>query len=337
VKEIQTLPSDTPNSFLYGHKKFKGLGLMRAKWESCIQHINMCITLKNTGNCHVGEIIDFPQEITQSLNKLQIQVDDVFTDDFKSKEKRRIGTTLRSKLQLKEFELLSNLPSKGRGVDLFTEVPSCNQWIYSKNGLTTSEWVTSLKMIACVVPVRSVPGRSQDGTLCRYCREPETLPHVLGYCPHGALLRNARHHAVRSAIAEAIRAKGWNVEEEIHCLAEGGSNRRLDILAYNKETKTGTIIDPTIRFETHKNQPDEVNIEKRKIYEPCEKYLKEKYELNSINVIGLMIGSRGTITKLFVDIMNQFGLPSKFKNDIVILVLKGSHKIIQNHLYCKIS
>jgi hypothetical protein len=337
VKDILTLPSDTPTSFLYGPKRFKGLGLMRAKWESFIQHINMCVTLKNIGNCHVDEFIDFPQEITQSLNKLQIQANDVFTNDFAPKDKRRIGTTLRSKLQFKEFELWSKLPSKGRGVELFKEVPSSNQWIYSKNGLTTSEWINALKMVACVVPVRSVPGRSQDGTLCRHCREPETLSHVLGSCPHGALLRNTRHHAVRSAIAEAIRAKGLQVVEEVHCIAQGGSNRRLDILAYNPETKVGTIIDPTIRFETNINQPDEVNKEKRTIYEPCIEYLKDKYQLNSITVIGVMIGSRGTLTKLFVNFMKQFGLPSKLKNEIVLLVLKGSSQIISNHLYSKIS
>ncbi len=71
-----------------------------------------------------------------------------------------------------------------------------------------------------------------------------------------------------------MRQKGWRVVEEVHCIAKGGSNRRLDILAYNDETKSGVVIDPTIRFETSQNQPSEVDIEKRRIYEECEDYLK---------------------------------------------------------------
>ena len=295
----------------------------------------MCVTLKKVWNCHINEIRNIPQEITKSLNKLQIKTEDVFTNNFDLKLKQRIGNTLRSKLKLQEFELWSKLPSKGKGIELFKEVPSSNKWIYLKNGLSISEWIMALKMVACVVPVRSVPGRSQDGTLCRHCREPETLSHVLGSCPHGALLRNTRHHAVRSAIAEELKKKGWKVVEEVHCVATGGSNRRLDILAYNEKTKSGTVIDPTIRFETSLNQPSEVDEEKRKIYEQCEVYLKEKYCLNRLSVTGLMIGARGTITKHFDNFMKEFGIPSKFKNEIVLIVLKGSCQIVFNHLYFK--
>ncbi|KAJ4427547.1 hypothetical protein ANN_25195 [Periplaneta americana] len=97
--------------------------------------------------------------------------------------------------------------------------------------------------------VRSVPGRSLDGTRCRHgCPETETLAHVLGFCEQGLLLRNSRHHLVRSKIAAALRNKGWIVAEEISCLAENGSTRRVDILAYNADTKQGIIVDTTIRL-----------------------------------------------------------------------------------------
>ncbi|KAJ4439673.1 hypothetical protein ANN_07801 [Periplaneta americana] len=65
-------------------------------------------------------------------------------------------------------------------------------------------------MNANVSAVRSVPGRSSGSNLCRRCdREVETLAHVLGACPHGELLRNTRHHTVRSIIATALRNKGY--------------------------------------------------------------------------------------------------------------------------------
>ncbi|KAJ4426837.1 hypothetical protein ANN_26636 [Periplaneta americana] len=93
----------------------------------------------------------------------------------------------------------------------------------NKKGLSTSEWISSLKMTANLAAVRSVPGRSLDGTRCRHgCPEIETLAHVLGFCEQGLLLRNSRHHLVRSKVAAALRNKGWIVEEEISCQLKMG-------------------------------------------------------------------------------------------------------------------
>ncbi|KAJ4428835.1 hypothetical protein ANN_25828 [Periplaneta americana] len=43
------------------------------------------------------------------------------------------------------------------------EVTAANSWIANKKGLSTSEWISSLKMTANLAAVRSVPGRSLDG------------------------------------------------------------------------------------------------------------------------------------------------------------------------------
>ncbi|KAJ4451931.1 hypothetical protein ANN_03412 [Periplaneta americana] len=56
------------------------------------------------------------------------------------------------------------------------------------------EWRDALKMAGNVAAVRAIPGRTID-KCCRHCgSEIETLQHVLGSCPHGEALRNARHH-----------------------------------------------------------------------------------------------------------------------------------------------
>ena len=81
-------------------------------------------------------------------------------------------------------------------------------------------------MTGNVPAVRSVPGRSQGDNLCRRChREFETLAHVLGACTYGELLRNSRHHAARSAIANAPREQGYEAYEEVHDVAQDGSHR----------------------------------------------------------------------------------------------------------------
>ncbi|KAJ4431540.1 hypothetical protein ANN_20139 [Periplaneta americana] len=81
-----------------------------------------------------------------------------------------------------------------------------------------------------------------------------------------------------------VRTKGWIVEEEISCLAENGSTRRADILAYNADTKQGIIVDPTIRFEVGCHQSAEVHLEKKSIYEPTVNYFKLKYALIHVEV-----------------------------------------------------
>ena len=102
-------------------------------------------------------------------------------------------------------------------------------------------------------------------------------------------------------IADAFREKKFDVYEEIQGIADNGSNRRVDILVINRKKNEAIIIDPTIRFEKSKTQPEEVDEEKRKIYEPTTTFYREKYNVKKIKVIGLFVGSRGTITTFFSD------------------------------------
>jgi len=206
--------------------------------------------------------------------------------------------------------------------------------VRNQDGLTCGEWIEALKMTANVAPVKAVPGRSQDGSHCRRCRsEFESLAHVLGVCPFNEVLRNSRHHKIRKIIADSLRNCGLEVYEEVHGLANDGSSRRIDIIAINRKSNSGTIIDPTIRVETHLSQPEEVHIEKSNIYKETVPYYKNKYNLKEINVIGLMVGARGTITTKFVTFCKQYGVTKKTIKQISLSALKDSIKILRNHLY----
>ncbi|KAJ4427814.1 hypothetical protein ANN_25498 [Periplaneta americana] len=108
---------------------------------------------------------------------------------------------------------------------------------------------------------------------------------------------------------------------------ENGSTRRVDILAYNADTKQGIIVDRTIRFEVESHQSAEVHLEKKSIYEPTVNYFKLKYALIHVEVFGLLIGARGTIPAFFEEFRRQFALPTSLTDDIVIIVLK---KILPN-------
>ena len=102
---------------------------------------------------------------------------------------------------------------------------------------------------------------------------------------------------------------------------------------FHSRTRTGFIIDPTIRMEKNLSQPEEVNEEKKAIYEPCIPNLCEKYNLSCIEVIGLFIGARGTITNFFENFRKKFKLPKNLRDQVVLTALKGSSQILQHHLY----
>ncbi|KAJ4450977.1 hypothetical protein ANN_02412 [Periplaneta americana] len=121
----------------------------------------------------------------------------------------------------------------------------------------------------------------------------------------------------------------YTTYEEIHGIADTGSHRRIDIITFKPGETKGYILDPTIRFETHQNQPEDVNIEKRRIYEPSIPYYKTSYKLMDIEVIGLMVGARGTITKQFVSFCHKFGVPTTTIKEISIIALQ----ILRRHLY----
>ena len=174
-----------------------------------------------------------------------------------------------------------------------------------------------------VAPVRALHGRGQDNR-CRHCDEIETLGHVLGFCDRGYLLRNTRHNTVRTLIADEFRRLKWNVYEEVHCINPSRSTQRIDILIYKNKNDKSYILDPTIRFEAGGNQSEDVNIEKKAHYDSVIPYCKQKYKLADIEVIGLFIGARGTITVDFENFRFKFDLSKEMRNNIALSVIKSS-------------
>ena len=62
-------------------------------------------------------------------------------------------------------------------------------------------------------------------------------------------------------------------------------------------------------------------------------YYKEKYQLSNIDVIGLIVEARGTITSFFVNICKSLGLNNKFVVKIAVRALKGPIRILRNQQY----
>ncbi|KAL1446364.1 hypothetical protein WDU94_005663, partial [Cyamophila willieti] len=326
VKQILDLPKDVPDAALYSDKNMRGLHVFRFSWEILIQRLNLFVNLQKQEGV-IRRIKNIDDEISKCLITLNIHN----TEEINSKK-------IRENLRTQEFVRWSEMKTKGIGVCLFGEVKVHNKWLTTKEGLSNSEFTECIKMSTNTAAVRAIPGRSQDGNQCRRCpgietnKPIETLAHVLGACPFGHLTRINRHNAVRSLIANELK-KQYEVYEEVPGIATDGSSRRIDIIAIDRKKKKGIIIDPTVRFELHSNQPNEVNQEKKDIYIPTVPYYKEKYGLNEIEVRGLLIGARGTITSFFKSFSAEFNISEASQKIISQSVIRSSILILRNHIY----
>ncbi|KAJ4436690.1 hypothetical protein ANN_16821 [Periplaneta americana] len=150
--------------------------------------------------------------------------------------------------------------------------PQCPDYLWGRlKSLVYSSPVPDLKslrnrIVACSEDIRNTPGVWDRVRRLLPSDSPETLGHVLGQCPKGELLINARHHRVRHALAISLKTLNWEIHEEVHCVSSDGSFRRADIIAVNGRLKRALVLDPTIRFERNLNQATEVDIEKKKLH-----------------------------------------------------------------------
>lgn len=310
----------------------KGVSLIRVEWEAYIQNINALCVLRKSNHPVVSAVRDLETEVRTALKCLNLPENFLCDENDK---RTKPAEMIRKELGIREYVEWQKLKSKGKGVVLFQDCPKINRLLYEKHALTTSEWICYLKMVGNVAPVRVIPGRTSGTNRCRIesCDEIETLAHVLGFCRQGELLRQNRHNKIVKIIANQLRKLGWTVIEEFACLSTDGSNRRVDLIVYNERSRNGFILDPTVRFETDENQPASVNEEKQRLYEPCVTDIQAKCKLKHLQVIGLLIGARGTIPKFVLDVFKQFEVNGTMIEEIVVEALRGSCRILHNHTY----
>lgn len=332
TREILDLPHDIPNSMFYSPKKFRGMSLFRAKWEAFLQHFARCDVLQRYNIPIINHFYNLALEKTECIQKLELD------HEIANVTSKLTSRSLRDMLREKEFSIWCALPTKGKGVALFKDFTKANAWLHNLDGITSSEFKQLIKMNGGVTALRITPGRSRTGTQCRRCStsetfQPETLGHVLGSCPFGERLRLSRHHTIRKLIADELRKLEFDVAEEVYGVADSGSSRRIDIIAICKRSKKAYIIDPTIRIESDVNQASLVNLEKQSIYKDTLNYYKTKYDLSSIEIIGLFIGARGTLTQFFVNFCRNFKLDISILKKVWLSCVKYSVCLLNNHLY----
>ena len=84
---------------------------------------------------------------------------------------------------------------------------------------------------------------------------------------------------------------------------------------------------------TSREQPEEVNQEKKAHYDSVIPFFKDKYGLKDIEVIGVFIGARGTISVDFENFRTKFDISKDLRNKVALSVIKSSVQILQHHTY----
>ena len=241
-----------------------------------------------------------------------------------------------------QFEEWANKPNQGVGIRHFQDFKKGNSFVHKKNTLSSSEWTAAIKMNSNYANLRAMPSakKSAQNILCRHgCRENqiETIPHVLGYCKRTEYRRNQRHHAAKRQIASLLKEKGYQCYDEVKCVDSDGSTRYIDILAFEPNSNRAFIIDPTIRFEANRDVAAEVQADKEKIYTKCIDDVERKFSplhgSRQYEVIGVWIGSRGTITSSVIEFFDRFGLNKDALVGLAEEVLWHSIRMIHTFIY----
>ncbi|KAL1448237.1 hypothetical protein WDU94_006625 [Cyamophila willieti] len=262
---------------LYAPRKLRGLSIINCEWEAYLQHFSIAKKLLNVNDGLLHCSFDSQTEINLCIEKMNVTGDDV--------------KDLRYQLRFKSFQSWCAASYQGIGVQYYADYTPSNNFITNKNSLSSSEWTAAIKLNSNYASLAGVPGvqnTSNPSYLCRRCqREKETIPHVLGSCSYNERLITMRHHKIKKMIIDILKERDMDCFEEVSCVDIDGSRRYCDIVAFPKKNKEKAyILDPTIRYESNDpQQAEKIDLEKRKIYEPCIDYLKKRNMTKNIRAV----------------------------------------------------
>ena len=328
AKAIIGLPSSTCTNMIYAPRKYRGLGVVRCSWEMYLQHFAISKKMSTVPEVAFHRVHNCSEEMEACKTALGVD--------------GQTARQLRKAMRVNAFDSWTTLRYQGSGVKHFQTFPKANSFMYDKKFLSNSEWVAALKLNSNYANLRGVPGiaSSHESSIrCRHCHNEnnrEVPSHVLGSCPFGELRRNARHHNVKHKLNQMLQEKGFTCFDEVTCASEDGTNRRIDILAFEPNSTKAYLIDPTIRYESGEDMDHLVQEEKASIYNQCFKDLSYKYKeygAREYEVIGIWFGGRGTIGSSALAFFERFGLDKKVLPEITESILAASIQMIHAHIY----
>jgi hypothetical protein len=327
VKGVIGLPKSTSTGFIYSHRKYRGLGVMRCEWEIFLQHFAIAKRLLSVPDELFHRVFDCTAEMTKCKEVLQVE----------GETTRQLRNQLRERAFSVEWKQTS---FQSVGIEHFRSCPKANAFISNKGKLSESEWTAAIKLTTNYANLRGVPNKGVAGNPDRHCRHcpamRETPSHVSGTCPFSDGRRNNRHNKVKRSVKALLEAKGFECIEEAACEDEDRRQRFIDILAFDPKERKAYLIDPTVRYESNRDVAEEVDVDKSGIYNSCIADLKRQYVHKGdreFTVVPLWFGARGSVCPQVEQFFEDFGLSKDAMLEIALDVMVDTGHMIHNHIY----
>ena len=310
-----------PLCHVYGSRP-AGMACPNATW-TIINNCMIALTrLKCTNDVALESLnnqlqIDYHSKLTDASNALQksnifenrIDLGKVTTilNDEKMCKSRRLTTELRQQCISLWCDTNTGLSA---GATLL------KQSIVSKSALeyavcmTESQFKATVQIRSGCVNLRTRPHQrklNKNNINCRLCQHSiESIGHVLGECKqlHGYIIK--RHDAVVDVLYQhlcSIPNSSTTKEQVFHI---GNKALKPDIVHTDSFGKI-TIIDPTVRTEKDSQTREEQITEKFLKYAILKQHLAERHRIDEdkVTICPLWIGSRGTILKPDIDLLEK--------------------------------
>lgn len=318
IKEILKLPLSTAKGFFYTPKKDGGLGLVRVARAVQLLTIKSGITTAESEDQILREINrnnKFQKRVERSSEALRT------TRPTNKAEYQRIKGITKER----EREAWKSLRSQGQGVEDFRGDKYGNCWLKDPRLLKSSRYTDAIRMRTNTFGTRVVLSRTTANapTICRRCNlQPETLGHVIGQCVFTKPARIRRHDQIKELIADRV-SKNHTVMLE-PTINEGGELKKPDmVIKMNDEV---LVVDVTVRYEKGAYLA-EAEKEKKRKYQGVAKLMAQRLGTTKSQVIPIVIGSRGAITRRTVNALDKLGINRKDKLTIALMTLRSSIEI----------
>lgn len=320
AKSVLHLPDCTHNGFFHSRIKEGGLGLQSFVERVPNLIVNNAAKLDKSENL-ILQAVAASQTYIHKLRKLRKIKKS--TDSVKSVGQQ--GSTAAC--------VAWRASNQGRHLEECEGSSISNAWLRRPvcSKLTGKDFVWACKLRAGVLPVRANTVWSEGGIrTCRHgCHSTETACHVLQACRVSHERRIVRHDRICKLLAQGLEKQGWGVQREVTCVVPTG-NLRPDIVAIRKET--ALVIDPTIVWEGDKGLTAHNRFKCVKYKALNSEEFRRKWNVKSIQIHGLPIGTRGCWAPDSLKLWKVAGLPRGLAEFLIVRTLEESRRVFGTYM-----
>jgi len=204
-------------------------------------------------------------------------------------------------------------------------------WLWNSKSVKGQTRIINIKMLSGTLPTRInlTRGRvSQQEKVCRRCRATaETDLHIFNECKFTKLMQMKRHNRICDKIAkelknlrghrEVLRERRWRID--------GKQAFQPDITVF--ENGIATFVEITVPYEKDKDTLREKEVVKEEKYRTLTPENLGLEGIESTKVVGIAIGSGGTIDERTHRKLLAMGLPPKISTHLQMQVMYGSAEV----------